>query len=197
MKKNKYLTILFGLILTFAAQRANAYDLSMSLGNVCEFVGKVQTNDSGKMNTCDFNVYVSSSLGYMFNEQITLSPEIGLFMPKNGRDSTISKFSFFALANAKYNFSMFHYLAGMGLYFTRTSGKGGTQDLNNGSTTVSFPMPNTATYSRNFIINMGLGVDFSKEWSMDLHTYVFNLATSEDRAFSIVLNGTYNFGEIK
>ena len=116
-------------------------------------------------------------------------------MPKSGRDKNISKMSLFALANAKYKFSMFHFIGGTGFFISRISGKGGTEDLNNGNGTVSFPVPDTTVYSRNFIVNFGLGADFDPQWSADLHTYVFNLLKSEDRAFSIAINGTYHFGE--
>ena len=90
---------------------------------------------------------------------------------------------------------MFQAIAGAGFFISRVSGSGGTQDLNNGSTTVSFPMPESTVYSRNFIINIGIGVEINPTWSADLHTYIFNIVTSEDRAYSVAINGTYHFGE--
>ena len=90
---------------------------------------------------------------------------------------------------------MFQIIGGAGLFLTRISGSGGTQDLNNGNTTISFPMPETTVYSRNFILNFGVGAIVNKNWSADLHTFIFNMLTSEDRAFSIAINGTYHFGE--
>ncbi|MDD4976136.1 MAG: hypothetical protein PHY93_17400 [Bacteriovorax sp.] len=196
MKKLKYSTVLFCLLFCFASsQTAKAYDATLSLGNLCEYVGKIQTDDSGGTNVCSFDPYLAGSLDYAVNNELILAPEIGLSFPKSGRDENISKMSFIALANAKYKFSMFHFIGGAGLFFTRISGSGGTQDLNNGNTTVSFPMPDSTVYSRNFIVNLGLGMNFNKDWSADLHTYVFNLLKSEDRAFSIAINATYHFGE--
>ena len=33
-------------------QTAKAYDATLSLGNLCEYVGKIQTDDSGGTNVC-------------------------------------------------------------------------------------------------------------------------------------------------
>jgi hypothetical protein len=196
MKILKYPTVLFLTLFYFVfLQTAKAYDVTLSLGNLCEYVGKIQTDDSGGTNVCSFNPYLASSVDYAINDKFILAPEIGFSFPRHGRDEKISKMSLFALANAKYKFSMFHFIGGAGLFFSRISGSGGTQELNNGNGTDSFPMPDTTVYSRNFIINLGLGMDFDKEWSADLHTYVFNLLKSEDRVFSISINGTYHFGE--
>lgn len=195
MKILKYPTLLFSLFLLLTPKHVTAYDVTLSLGNLCEYVGKIQTDDSGSTNLCSFNPYLASSIDFSQTNQLLLSPEIGFSFPKSGRDENISKMSLFALANAKYKFSEFHFLGGAGLFFTRISGKGGNQELNNGNTTASFPMPDSTVYTRNFIVNLGLGADFNKEWSADLHTYIFNILTSEDRAFSIAINGTYHFGE--
>ncbi|MDO9182109.1 MAG: hypothetical protein Q7U04_06860 [Bacteriovorax sp.] len=196
MKKNIYPTFLF-LLLFFlnSFKQAQAYDLGVSLGNLCEYVGKIQTDDKGSTNLCSFNPYLSTSFDYDVYPQLILSPEIGFSFPKTGRDQKISTMSFIALGNAKYTFSMFHFLAGAGFFINRIAGAGGTQDLNNGTGTVSFPMPESTIYSRNFILNLGLGADFNKDWSADVHTYIFNLLKSEDRAYSVALNGTYHFGE--
>jgi hypothetical protein len=200
MKILKYRTIsLFFcalFILALPIKQAMAYDFALSVGNLCEYIGKIQTDESGSTNTCSFNPYIASSVDFpMVNEQFMLSPEVGFSFPKSGRDEKISKMSLFILGNAKYKFSLFHIIAGAGLFFTRISGEGGSQTLNNGNSTIDFPMPDSTIYSRNFIFNLGLGTNFNQEWSADIHTYIFNLLTSEDRAFSIAINGTYHFGE--
>jgi hypothetical protein len=196
MKNLKYLTFLFGFILFTFATQAKAYDFTLSLGNLCEYVGKIQTDESGSTNVCQFNPYLASSLDMYFNPDLALSPEAGFSIPKHGRDENITKMTLFALANLKYKFnSSVHAIGGLGLFFTRLSGKGGTEDLNNGNGTSSFPLPDATVYSRNFIVNLGAGVDFNQNWGADLHTYIFNALKSEDRAFSIAINGTYHFGE--
>ena len=196
MKKLKYPTYSFLFLLSFLIlQSAKAYDFTLSIGNLCEYVGKIQTDNFGSTNLCALNPYLSSSMDYDINESLVFAPEIGFSIPKNGREDHINKMSLFALSNAKIKLSMFHFIGGMGFFITRISGSGGTEDLKNGNSTVSFPIPDSTFYSRNFIINLGFGVDFNKFWSADAHTYIFNLISNEDRAFSIALNGTYHFGE--
>ncbi|MFA6237503.1 MAG: hypothetical protein WC635_09275 [Bacteriovorax sp.] len=197
MKKLKYPTLLISLLMLFSVHTVHAYDMGASLGNLCEFVGKIQTDDSGGTNVCSFNPYLAAFVDYPINNRFLLSPEVGFSFPQSGRDESIDKMSIVALANAKYKFSNYHLIAGLGLFFTRIAGSGGTQELSNGTGTSSFPMPESTVYTRNFILNLGFGADFDKEWSADIHTYVFNALTSEDRAFSIAINGTYHFGEFE
>lgn len=191
----KYLTFL--LFFFFLTNRAEAYTYgpTISLGNLCEFIGKMQTDDNGATNSCSFNPYFATSLDIPVTSSLFFSPELGLTLPKKGRDENISKISFFALANTKTKVEFVHFIAGVGFYFTRISANGGTEELNNGNTTSSFPLPDGAVISRNFIVNAGLGIDFSKDLSADVHTYVFNLVSSQERAFSVLINGTYHFGE--
>jgi hypothetical protein len=197
MKNFNYLANLILLCVFFFSASLMAYDLSMSVGNLCEYVGKIQTNESGKTNLCSLNPYLSGSIISNYNNQFSFSSEFGFSVPQSGRDKNINKMSIIALANTKYSFDNLHFIGGAGFFFTRIAGKGGTQELKNGNSSIAYPMPDTTVYTRNFILNLGLGLDFNKEWAADLHTYIFNVLTKEDRAFSIAINGTYNFGEFK
>ncbi len=196
MKKNKYLIVLLGILLVlFTPEKSRAYDATLSVGNLCEYVGKIQVDENGGTNFCEFNPYFASSIDYSVSPEFLIAPEFGFSIPKSARDENISKMSLFILANAKYKLTNFHLIVGLGLFFTRISGSGGTEDLNNGNSTSSFPLPDSSVFTRNFILNLGAGLDFTREWSADLHTYIFNLTSSEDRAYSIAINGTYHFGE--
>lgn len=179
-----------------AAPATNATDLYVSLGNLCEFIGTYQTDDEGTKNGCSFLPTLSGSLDYQFTPKFALSPQIGFTMPKSGADENIKRMTFFALANMKYKTKYVNLIGGAGFYFTRISGPGGEEELNNGNGTDSFPLPKDAVYSRNFIVNLGLGLDFNKEWSGELYTYVFNALKSEDRAFSVGATVSYHFGEV-
>jgi len=196
MQNTKYPIVL--LILCFFSSMAlgYTYDASLSVGNLCEYIGKIQTDENGATNSCEFNPYLSASMEVPLTNQFFVSPEAGFSFPKKGRDENISKMSLFLLANTKYKWNFFYLIGGAGFYFTRISAGGGTEELNNGNSTSAFPLPEGAVYSRNFILNAGLGFDFAKNVSADLHTYIFNLLKSEDRAFSILVNGTYHFGEL-
>ena len=194
MKISNYPTVLLFFILFFARPAAS-YDVTASLGNLCEYIGKIQTDEEGSKNICQFTPYLASSYDYALTTDFILSPELGFSVPKSGRDEHIKKMNLFILTNGIYKLSNIHLIAGLGLFFTRISSTGGTEELNNGTGTSSFPLPDSTIFTRNFILNLGLGMDINKDWSADLHSFVFNLLTSEDRAFSLAINGTYHFGE--
>ncbi len=195
MKISKFLIVSLCFIAFAFANSAHAYDATFSLGNLCEYVGKIQTDELGSKNLCSANPYLAASLDYSFTSELLISPEIGFTIPKSGRDETINEMSITFLLNTKYKFSAFHLIGGAGLFFTRLSVGGGSEVLNNGASTTTFPLPEGTIYSRNLIINLGLGADFLQDYSADIHTYIFNLFTKEERAFSIAINGTYHFGE--
>jgi len=195
MKISKFLILSLGFLAFAYAKNSYAYDATFSLGNLCEYVGKIQTDDIGSKNLCSFNPYLAATLDYMLNPDWLASPEIGFTLPKSGRDENINEMSITLLINAKFKISSFHLIGGAGLFLTRLSVDGGSEELNNGTGTTSFPLPEGTIYSRNLILNMGVGLDFDQNVSADVHTYIFNLLTKEDRAFSIAINGTYHFGE--
>lgn len=199
MKILNYPTLLvcffFSCASLVSSSRAFAYDATLSVGNLCEYIGKIQTDDKGSTNVCEFNPYLAGGVDFALSNQFILSPEVSLSIPKSGRDTNISKMNIVLLANSKYKVSSVHFILGAGLFFTRISGSGGTETLNNGNGSVSYPIPDGIMYTRNFIVNLGLGLDFNKDWSADLHTYIFNLTKKEDRAISLAFNGTYHFGE--
>lgn len=200
MNKIKYLTLLVLLSTSslYAASKSSnpTGDLSVSLGNLCEYVGKIQTNDSGDTNTCSFLPSISGSYDYFFTKTFALSPQIGATLPKSGRDENIKRMTFYTLLNLKYKTPYINLIGGAGVYFTRIWGPGGDEALNNGNGTDSFPLPKDPVYSRNFIVNLGAGYDFNQDWSAELYTYIFNALESEDRAFSVGVNVTYHFGDV-
>lgn len=195
--KNKnpkhYLTLLIGL---FFCTELMGSDLTLSVGNLCEYMGKIQTDASGGTNTCSFNPYMASSLDYPLTANFFLSPQLGLSLPKSGADKNMKSMHIVALLNTKYRTGYVNLIGGLGLFITRMWGPGGDAELNNGTGTDSFPMPKEAVYARNLILNLGADFDFNQNWSAEIRTYVFNLTTSEDRAFSLGIHGTYHFGDV-
>ncbi len=172
-------------------------DLYASLGNLCEYIGKIQTDDVGGKNFCSFMPVASMSYDYFLNQSdFALSPQIGASFPKSGRDQNINRMTLFALMNSKYRTQYVDLIGGIGLYFTRIWGPGGEATLNNGNSSDSFPLPKDPVYTRNVIINLGVSAEMTKEVSAELYTYVFNINEKEDRAFSAGLNLSYHFGEV-
>jgi hypothetical protein len=201
MNKIKYHTLLVILMtLTTFFPLGKAYaegtDLTLSLGNICEYVGKFQTNENGDKNFCSFMPYLASSFDIPLANGFYLAPQVGASLPQSGKDENVKRMVFFALANGKYKINLLTLTAGLGLYFTRIWGPGGEAVLNNGTGTDSFPLPEEAVYTRNFILNLGAGAQITKEISAELYTYIFNAAKSEDRSLSIGVSATYHFGEV-
>ncbi len=191
----KQLSVLLFLLMVPFSKVAYSYDTIFSIGNICEFIGKIQTDDSGSTNVCSFNPYLSSTVDFTLYKNVILAPEFGITFPQNGRDSNISKMNIVAIVNSKYTFSMLHLFFGAGFYFTRLSSSGGEEILNNGNSTTSFPLPDSAIYTRNFIFNLGARFPINPKWSLDAHSFIFNLYNFEERSFSAVFNLNYHFGE--
>jgi hypothetical protein len=182
------------------SQTASQYskDTYVSVGNLCEYIGTIQTDDNGGKNFCSLLPTLTLNLDYFVKPNLAITPQFGATLPQSGRDDKISRMSLFGLLNAKYKTQYLNFIGGTGLYITRVWGPGGEQLLNNGSGTDSFPLPSEAVYSRNLIINLGVSADFSPTISAELYTYIFNALDKDkkDRSLSAGLSLSYHFGEI-
>lgn len=207
MNKIKYPTVRLCVVTFFvifismpaysAKSSASGNDMYASLGNLCEYIGQIQTDDKGGKNFCSFLPVVSLSYDYFLsNSNFALSPQIGASFPKSGRDENINRMVLLALMNTKYKTNYVNLIGGFGFYFTRIWGPGGEETLNNGNSSDSFPLPKDPVYTRNFIVNLGVSADLSKEVSAELYTYLFNALEKEDRAISAGFSISYHFGEI-
>ena len=194
MKKIKYPTFFLALLFAF---QSFAFDTALSIGNLCEFVGVVATDELGTKSYCQFNPYLMGHIQNKLDENWTVSAEMGITIPKSGRDQNINKFSFFPLVNLDYTWGDFKLGPGIGLYVTRISSGGGEEVLNNGTSVDSFPLPDETVYTRNTVLNLHLGYQLNTDWSLNSQVLFFNLLTNEDRAFHIGAYLTYFFGEWK
>lgn len=174
-------------------------NISISLGNLCQYIGKYQTNTKGDKNICDFRPHVGINYDHKLKHGLALYPQFHLNLPQNSRDKSTLKFNFVTLLNATFSphekFPL-AYIAGGGLYFTNFIGKGGNVTLNNGQTQESFPRPKEYRVSYQTVINLGLNYSFHKKWSAETFVYTFNLFESTKRAFSAGLNINYHLGKI-
>ena len=171
-------------------------DFYISGGNLCEYIGKIQTSADGGKNFCSFMPSFSLNYDYFTSTDFAISPEIGATLPKSGRDSNIKTMALYTLLNAKFKTSFVNIFAGAGLYFTRIWGPGGDETLNNGNSSDSFPLPKEAVYTKNLIVQLGISNEFSKEISGEIYTYIFNALKKEDRAVSAGVSLSYHFGDV-
>lgn len=194
---NPIILVFYFLIVdsALAAPTTNT-DLTLSLGNLCEYIGQIQTDENGETNVCSFEPYVATALDIEVYPQFFLSPELAFSFPQSGTDENIKRMTIVTLLNSKYKTSYVNLIGGLGFFFTRIWGPGGNEELNNGTDVDSFPLPEEAVYSRNMIVNLGLQTEFNNQWSAQIRSYIFNLTSSEDRAISVGLQGTYHFGGV-
>ena len=196
MIKKYYLSILLIFSIGHYTSECRANDLNFNISNLCEYVGKFQTNSNGKTNLCSFLPTFASSYEIPMTKEFSLSPQLGFTFPKSGRDENVSRLSIFLLMNSKYKTKYLNFILGTGLFFTRISGPGGDSTLNNGTGSDSFPLPQDPVYSRNIILNVATEIDFNQEWSGMIYSYLFNVLSKDKRAFSLGLGFRYNYGEI-
>jgi hypothetical protein len=171
-------------------------DLYVSLGNLCEYIGKIQTDANGGKNFCSFMPTLSTNYDLYAAKNFYVSPQFGLTLPKSGRDKNIKTMNLYTFLNTKYKTSIVNLTGGIGLYWTRIWGPGGDETLNNGNSSDSFPLPKDPVYTRNFVIDLGVSKDFSKDISGEFYTYIFNALKKEDRAFSLGFSLSYHFGDV-
>jgi hypothetical protein len=192
----KLISILIILVAYFYLPNAQAVDLYAGIGNLSEYIGKVQTDDVGTLSGLTFNPYFKTSIDAKLNQNYFVESEIGLTLPKTNGDAYTHHWSFLLLLNGKYKIDKFSLTLGSGLFFTRISGNGGEETLNNGNGTTSFPLPEKSVLAKNMIVNLSGKYDFYEQFQFELQTFIFNLTNSKSRAFSLATNITYQFGEI-
>jgi hypothetical protein len=193
IKLIKYPIFLVGL---FFIQSTLAYDFQIGLGNMSEYIGEIQTNESGQTNIISFNPYFKANIDFnYYKENFFICPELGTLLPRSPRDSNTSRWPYYGLINAKFKYDQWNFALGAGMYVTRIWGSGGTETLNNGTGTVSYILPDDSTYARNMIINLQLGYQLNPKIEVLAQVYVFNLTSNYDRMISIGLSANYHFGE--
>lgn len=195
--KNLYsLFILFAIFFGNLAH-ARLSDLSVGIGSSAQYVKRVQIDETGKLNNFDSNLFLTTSVKLDLPwKRFAIYPQLGFLFPEKGRDPLIKKWHYYLISDLGFQIHRFVIRAGVGLYMTRISGSGGTQDLPNGSSTTSFFMPSKSTTARNLIANVGAHFLIHRLWSGSLAVHAFNLEDSTDRAFSYSFAFHYHFGDI-
>jgi hypothetical protein len=196
-KTKIYLIVLVGYLAL--SSKVYAYDASVGLGNLSEFIGKIQTDDQGNSAIISLNPYLKLNIDFIYdakNPNHIINSEIGLTIPKSDPDPNTHRLKFFGLLNYKYQLESLYTKIGLGLFFTRVWANDGEEELNNGSSTTSFPLPDKATVSRNAIVNLALGHSITTNLNAEIQSMIFNLTNNEDRAFSVGVCLNYQLGEI-
>lgn len=196
LKPFLYPTIIVFFICAITLNSSYAYDLSLGVGNISSHIGKIQIDSDATRNGLSFRPYIRTALDFNIDSNILISPELAFNLPKSSEDPYTKNMDIYAMLNGKYIYSDFQFILGGGLALHRIWGTSDTETLNNGLGTTSFPLPDHAVYSRNFILNLGVTYNFYTKYYFEAATQVYNLTTKEDRSFSLTMNVNYHFGEI-
>ncbi|ATH08343.1 hypothetical protein BIY24_10400 [Halobacteriovorax marinus] len=172
-------------------------DVFLGGGSLTQFVGKVQTDESGSKNSFDFLPYIGGGVEFHLHDSFSLIPQLAISFPRSGRDENIKKLTYWFQFPVAYRLEKFQLSFGPGLLYNRISSSGGTQSIRNGTGTTEFPLPNGSSISSNLTLNLGLDWTFYQDISAKFETWIVNLSDSESRSYSYAISAYYHFGEIK
>lgn len=173
-----------------------ADNTTLAMGNISEFYGDIQEDESGKTNGFTFHPIFSLRFDYFLKDFI-FSPEVGTLFPKKGRDPHISTLTYYTFINGSYQLKYVRPQIGGGLVFTRISADGGTESLNNGGEMTDFPLPQGPSTAMNLVTNLGLEFIVHPEWSLQTSAWIYNITDKLSRSYSYLLFVHYHFGEFK
>lgn len=193
MKKILTGLISFGFLTNISA---NFSDLSFGTGLINQHIGQIQTDAGGSKNSFDHRVFVETDLTYKLDDRWSLIGQAGLVWPGAAENDYVDKYNYFLTAHAGYSqWENFLLRAGVGAYFTYITGDGGTVELQNGTSTSSFYVPENQTTAINTVASVAGQYFFRNDVSLKFETMVFNLTNSENRSFTYTLAIRYHFGD--
>jgi hypothetical protein len=171
-----------------AEPRRSAY---LGAGLILQNMGEVTNNINGSTNLSG-----SQSLAIIGSARIggsswLLAPAV-TFMPINTTDSdngSYKNITTLAFSIAK-RFDWLELRAGPGVFWYAINGRGGTVTLDNGNDTAIFYKPINSASSRLFMLQGGLGVEFSKIRT-DLDTWIVEAFSSSRRSFNMLISVSY------
>jgi hypothetical protein len=190
MIKN-FIKFFFLIFLQLTSLFGKTADFSLGLGNLTNFVRRIQKDSHGKLNSYEFNPFISTGFKFKFDHKWAIIPQLGMTFPKNGRDKKIRKFQYFAICDAGLQYESFVFRVGLGMFISKISSNGGNQTLLNGNSSTDFPMPNHSSLAHNLITNLGLEYFFHQSFSSHIQLMTFNLDDSTDRAISYTIGINY------
>ncbi len=212
MKKNivnKFLFLFFLFIvpqISFAdliAVRSNtnllatkSHDLAFGIGNFCEQIQRVQTDDKGSKNICTYRPFLSTEIFFQAVDSFHYGLFLGSSLPQSAKDDFTHRMVMLATPGIRYYYDFFHFQLLLGIQFTRIWGDGGEVTLNNGNSTQTFNVPNESRFAANTVASVGFGYNLFDTLTLNSDLYVIEALESDKRAFSLLLQMKYHFGEL-
>jgi hypothetical protein len=192
------ISFFFTLFLTLVPKTlfANFSDLNFGAGLMNQSIGKFQSSSDGSRSKFNHRLTLEAGLEYDLNADFFLAGDLGALWPGGTDDAFITKRVFYANFHTGLNINEeFSFRLGGGLTFTNISGEGGTVELQNGTGTTSFIIPDQSSTARNVTFNIAGLYHFDSEYSVKLETFVFNIINSRNRTFNYALTARYHFGD--
>mgnify|MGYP005633290015 FL=1 len=201
MKSRLTATIFLCLVLlpmAFATEWGQIEDVSFGVGSFTEHINQVQIDRAGSRNSFDLTPMLSANMEWAFNESFSLIPEFAITLPESGRGPNIKRFSYFFLADGAYKLKtessgIIYFLAGGGLALKTLSSSGGSETLQNGTGTASFPLPDGSSTSRNLVLDFGIKYKSNYDFSVLGKGMVYNLSSSRNRSFSFMMGVNWHW----
>lgn len=170
-------------------------DWSLGIGNFCELIGRVQVDEKGNHNLCTYRPFISSDFFLRTNHGLHYGLLLGSSFPQSPKDDYTHRMVMHLAPSARVFYEHFHFQLSLGLQFTRIWGDGGEVVLNNGSSTQTFNVPNESRFARNTIVGIGVGYSLFDQFTLNSDLYALDLLDTDKRAYSLLLQMKYHFGE--
>jgi hypothetical protein len=120
-------------------------------------------------------------------------PALALSLPgRTDPDSAVRKTLLLLSVSSAFEYDRVDFRIGPGLAFYRVSGQGGTIELGNGTSSLTFYKPDYSAIARNFYLNLGAGVQFGRRFRADLDAVVMGVLGTR-RALNLVVGVSYGF----
>lgn len=174
---------------------AKETDWSVGLGNFCELIGRVQVDEKGNKNLCTYRPFVSSDFFLRTKHGVHYGLLLGSSFPQSPKDDYTHRMVMHFVPTARMYYEHFHFQLSLGLQFTRIWGDGGEVVLNNGSSTQTFNVPNESRFARNTVVGFGIGYSLFDQLTLNSDLYALDLLDTDKRAYSLLLQLKYHFGE--
>ncbi len=175
---------------------AKGHDLGMGIGNYCEQIQRVQSDDKGSKNICTYRPFLSTEFFYKVGDTFHYGILLGSSFPQSPKDDTTHRMVVLAAPGMRFYYDFFHFQSLLGLQFTRIWGDGGEVTLNNGNSTQTFNVPNESRIARNMVWSIGAGYSLFDNVTLNSDLFVITALDKDKRAFSLLLQMKYHFGEI-
>lgn len=203
MSMKSLIILVIALCPTFALGFIQAppapYDWQAGAHLIALHIDRIQVDDQGEKNTLQPDLFLSFEASWqldLIHQGLSWSPLLGVGLPGSGRDENIKRWQYFINLPLRFSWTpKLHTHIGPGLFMTRLSSDGGTAELDNGTSTDSFFLPEESSTTQNLTWSLGGRWKFRPKLSLGLDMIVFNLTESISRTYSASLSMHYSFGE--